>query len=281
MCPAGLCDSSESLLMRRETCTIISVCLGSLDHRRGSQIWFMICCLMARALALRGDQMTFSTGACQGRNGECTITTAWRREWERPPVLLRLNGGEMLLKSDGKMIPVNTAKGGGWSADTDDVMLREFWSLGKAANCFIKHIETMTDAKMQSNDLDVISCIISPNLSSTRRHESSIVSEVDMMVSPLNEGVLTDLSLETLEDGGNHLQHLLNTEKQRQHWWIPQNPIRNMFGWYCTKKNFLFCLKTIKPIFEVSKIFLHCCALFSNDNFGGEKKWNWHNNNNK
>ncbi len=27
-------------------------------------------------------------------------------------VLLRLNGGEMLLKSDGKMIPVNTAKGG-------------------------------------------------------------------------------------------------------------------------------------------------------------------------
>ncbi len=160
---------------------------GSLDHRRGSQIWFMICCLMARALALRGDQMTFSTGACQGRNGECTITTAWRREWERPPVLLRLNGGEMLLKSDGKMIPVNTAKGGGWSADTDDVMLREFWSLGKAANCFIKHIETMTDAEMQSNDLDVISCIISPNLSSTRRHESSIVSEVDMMVSTLNE----------------------------------------------------------------------------------------------
>lgn len=186
MWPAGLCDSSESLLMRRETCAIISVCLSSLDHRRGSQIWFMICCLMARALALRGDQMTFSTGACQGRNGECTITTAWQREWERPPVLLRLNGGEMLLKSDGKMIPVNTAKDGGWSADTDDVMLTEFWSLGKAANCYIKHTETIMDTEMQSNDLDVISCIISPNLSSMSRHESSIVSEVDMMVSTLN-----------------------------------------------------------------------------------------------
>lgn len=110
--PAGLRDSSKSLLIRRETCTIISVCLSFLDHRRGSQIWFMICCLMARALALRGDQMTFSTGACQGRNGECTITTGWQRKWERTPVL-RLNGGEMLLKSDGKMIPVNTAKGGG------------------------------------------------------------------------------------------------------------------------------------------------------------------------
>lgn len=114
LCPAGLCDSNESLLIRRETCAIISVCLSILDHRRGAQIWFMICCLMAgaAALALRGDQMTFSTGACQGRNGECTITTGWQREWERPPVL-RLNGGEMLLKSDGKMIPVNTAKGGG------------------------------------------------------------------------------------------------------------------------------------------------------------------------
>lgn len=137
--PAGLRDSSESLLIRRETCAIISVCLSFLDHRRGSQIWFMICCLMARALALRGDQMTFSTGACQGRNGECTITTGWQREWERPPVL-RLNGGEMLLKSDGKMIPVNTEKGGGMEyrygwRDAERFLMPV--SLGKAANSLL------------------------------------------------------------------------------------------------------------------------------------------------
>lgn len=47
------------------------------------------------------------------------------RERDRTLVLLRLNGGETLLKSDGKMIPVNTARSVWGGTDTDDVMLAD------------------------------------------------------------------------------------------------------------------------------------------------------------
>ncbi len=138
---------------------------------------------MARALALRGDQMTFWTGACQGRNGECTITTAWQREWERYSCVLMEE--RCYLSLTGKWYQSiqrreGMERGYGWR-DAERVLIP-----GKGSKLLHETYRNNDGCRNSSNDLDVNSCIISPNLCSMSRYESSVVSEVDMMVSPLN-----------------------------------------------------------------------------------------------